>query len=239
MADRFDALRVKLFADGADVQQIAQLARDPRISGFTTNPTLMRAAGIERYDEFARAVVEAVPDRPVSFEVFAESFDEMERQARLLAALGDQVYVKIPVTDCDGEPSTKLVRTLAEQGVQLNVTAMMTLDQVAWVAETLRGGPPAIASMFAGRIADSGRDPVPIMAAARELLQGAPNVELLWASSRELLNVVQADAAGCHIITLTHDLLAKLHLLGRDLGQFSLETVQMFRDDAQRAGYEL
>jgi transaldolase len=232
-------LTVKLFADGADLQGIVELARDPRIGGFTTNPTLMRAAGVERYEDFARAVVAAVPDRPISFEVFADRFDEMERQALKLAALGDQVYVKIPVTDPDGEPSTKLARKLAEQGIKLNITAMMTLDQVAWVVDTLRGGPPGIVSVFAGRIADTGRDPVPIMAAARELLRTAPNLELLWASSRELLNIVQADSVGCHIITVTNDLVAKLDTLGRDLTEFSLQTVRMFRDDAVKSGFQL
>jgi transaldolase len=239
MAEPTTRLRVKLFADGADLPAIVGYAADPRIRGFTTNPTLMRAAGVDDYEAFVRTVADAVGDRPVSFEVFADGFDDMERQALKLAALGEHVYVKIPVTDAEGEPATKLVRALAEQGVRVNVTAMMTLDQVAWVADALRGGPPAIASIFAGRIADSGRDPVPIMAAARELLQTAPNVELLWASPREVLNVVQADGIGCHIITLTRDLLAKLDLLGRDLAQFSLETVRMFRDDAQRSGYEL
>ena len=238
MSEPLDRLTVKLFADGADLEGILELARDPRIRGFTTNPTLMRAAGVERYEDFAGAVVAAVPDRPISLEVFADRFDEMERQALKLAELGDNVYVKIPVTDPDGEPSTKLVTKLAERGVQLNITAIMTLDQVAWVADTLRGGPPAIASVFAGRIADTGRDPVPIMAAARELLRTAPNVELLWASSRELLNLVQADSVGCHIITMTNDLLAKLGTLGRDLTEFSLQTVRMFRDDAARSGFQ-
>jgi transaldolase len=234
-----DRLSVKLFADGADLPGIVRLASDPRISGFTTNPTLMRASGVEHYEDFAREVVAAVPDRPLSLEVFADRFDEMERQALKLAALGNQVYVKIPVTDPDGEPSTKLARKLADQGVQLNITAMMTLDQVAWVADALRGGPPAIASVFAGRIADTGRDPLPIMAAALELLRTAPNVELLWASSRELLNIVQADSVGCHIITVTHDLIAKLGTLGTDLQEFSLQTVRMFRDDAISSGFEL
>jgi transaldolase len=239
VAERIDRLRVKLFADGADLPAIVEYANDPLIRGFTTNPTLMRAAGVDDYESFVHAVADAVGDRPVSFEVFADGFEEMERQALKLAALGDHVFVKVPVTDVDGETSMKLVRVLAEQGVQVNVTAMMTLDQVSWVAETLRGGPPAIASVFAGRIADSGRDPVPVMAAARELLQTAPNVELLWASPREVLNVVQADNIGCHIITLTRELMSKLDLLGRDLAQFSLETVRMFRDDAVRSGFHL
>jgi transaldolase len=239
VSEHFDRLTIKVFADGADLDGIVALARDPRVSGFTTNPTLMRSAGVENYEDFATAAVAAVPDRPISFEVFADRFDEMERQALKLASLGANVYVKIPVTDPGGEPSTKLARQLAEQGVQLNITAILTLDQVAWVADALRGGPPGIVSVFAGRIADTGRDPVPIMAAALELLRTAPNLELLWASSRELLNLVQADSIGCHIITMTNDLLAKLGTIGRDLTEFSLQTVQMFHDDAARSGYHL
>jgi transaldolase len=230
---------VKIFADGADIDGIVKVAADPRVRGFTTNPTLMRAAGVEHYEEFASALVAAVPDRPISFEVFADDFDDMERQALKLARLGENVYVKIPVTDPHGEPSTKLVRQLAEQGTQLNVTAILTLEQVAWVAETLRDGPAGIVSVFAGRIADTGRDPVPIMAAALELLRPAPNLELLWASSRELLNVIQADAVGCHIITMTNDLLGKLSTLGRDLTEFSLATVRMFHEDAASSGFTL
>jgi transaldolase len=239
VSELLDHLNVKLFADGADLDGIIALAHDPRISGFTTNPTLMRAAGVDDYETFANAVVAAVPDRPISFEVFADDFDEMERQALKLAALGDNVYVKIPVTDPSGEPSTKLVRQLAEHGIQLNITAILTLDQVAWVAESLQDGPAGIVSVFAGRIADTGRDPIPMMTTALELLRPAPNLELLWASSRELLNLVQADSIGCHIITMTNDLVAKLSTIGRDLAEFSLQTVRMFHDDAARSGFQL
>jgi transaldolase len=239
VSELLDHLNVKLFADGADLDGIIALAHDPRISGFTTNPTLMRAAGVDDYETFANAVVAAVPDRPISFEVFADDFDEMERQALKLAALGDNVYVKIPVTDPAGEPSTKLVRQLAEHGIQLNITAILTLDQVAWVAESLQDGPAGIVSVFAGRIADTGRDPIPMMTTALELLRPAPNLELLWASSRELLNLVQADSIGCHIITMTNDLVAKLSTIGRDLTEFSLQTVRMFHDDAARSGFQL
>jgi len=236
---RLERLRTKIFADGADLESILALARHDHVSGFTTNPTLMRAAGVDDYEAFARAVIHGVPDHPVSLEVFADSFDDMERQALKLATLGDNVYVKIPVTSPTGEPSTKLVRALAEKDVQLNITAILTLDQVAWVGDALRGGPPGIVSVFAGRIADTGRDPVPVMTAALELLRPADNLELLWASSRELLNLVQADNIGCHIITMTNDLIAKLSVLDRDLTEFSLQTVKMFHEDAARSGYRL
>jgi len=239
MSESLDRLQIKIFADGADLEGIRSLAADDRIRGFTTNPTLMRKAGVADYETFAHEVIDAVGGRPVSFEVFADDFDEMERQALQLAGLGSNVYVKIPVTDPAGEPSTKLIRQLAEQGVQLNVTAILTLDQVAWVSEALRGGPAGIVSVFAGRIADTGRDPIPIMSAALELLRPSPNLELLWASSRELLNLLQADGIGCHIITMTNDLLAKLAMIDCDLAVLSLQTVQMFHEDAARSGYHL
>jgi transaldolase len=236
----FDAgsLRVKLFADGADVSDIESLAADPRIRGFTTNPTLMRKAGVGDYEAFARKIVEIVPDRPVSFEVFADEAAGMERQARKLAALGEHVHVKIPITDPDGRPTVRLQEALARDGVRLNITAIMTVEQVESVARALEHGPPSIVSLFAGRVADSGRDPVPIMSAALAALRDTPHLELLWASPREVLNVVQADAIGCHVITMTPDLLAKLDLLGRDLDAFSLDTVQMFHRDAAAAGYD-
>lgn len=234
-----ERLRIKLFADGADRAQIASLASDHRISGFTTNPTLMRKAGVEDYRAFARDALGLVGDRPISFEVFADDFEEMERQALELASWGTQVYVKIPVTDPTGESSTKLLHRLAAEGVHLNVTAILTLGQVASVVDTLRDGPPCLVSVFAGRIADAGVDPVPVMAAAAEIVHTAPNAELLWASPREVLNVIQADAVGCDVITMTADVLAKLPLLGRDLDEYSLETVRMFHSDAAAAGYEL
>lgn len=232
-------LDVKIFADGADLAGIVDLAANPTVKGFTTNPTLMRQAGVDDYESFARAALEAVPDRPISFEVFSDDFEEMERQALLIASWGANVYVKVPVTNTRGDSSAKLVRRLAEQGVQLNVTALMTLRQVAWVAECLEGSRSSYVSVFAGRIADTGRDPVPLMAAAIELLRPYPDLELIWASPREILNVVQADAIGCHIITVTHDLLKKLEILGRDLDDYSLDTVRMFHRDAQAAGFSL
>ncbi len=240
-APRPDAsvLKVKLFADGADLAGMREMARLPHIKGFTTNPTLMRKAGVSDYRAFAREVLQAIPDRPISFEVFSDEFEEMERQAREIASWGANVYVKIPVTNTRAEPSYALVRRLSHDGLQLNVTALLTLEQVRAVAEALRGGAPSCVSVFAGRIADTGRDPAPIMAEAVRVLQGDPRQELIWASPRELLNVFQADAVGCHIITATNDILKKLSLVGRDLADYSLDTVRMFHDDGRAAGYRL
>ncbi len=235
----FPELAIDIFADGARLDQMLELARQPYIRGFTTNPTLMRKAGITDYAAFARSVLEAIPELPVSFEVFADDFAEMERQAHLLASWGKNVFVKIPITNTAGDSSAPLLRRLAQGGVQLNVTAITTLEQVAVTAEALRGGPPAIVSVFAGRIADTGLDPVPLMSAARALLAPFPQLRLLWASPRELLNLVQAAATGCHIITVTPELLAKLPWLGRDLARVSLDTVKMFHNDAALAAYEL
>ena len=216
-----------------------EMYRNPQIKGFTTNPTLMRKVGITDYPAFAREIVAAIPDRPISFEVFSDEFDEMERQAAMIAGWGGEIYVKIPVTNTRRESSIPLITRLVKAGVKLNVTAVMTLTQVRDVCGALAGGPPAVVSVFAGRIADTGRDPVPLMAAARELTRMAPNVELLWASPRELLNIFQADDVGCDIITATNDLLKKLELVGKDLDEFSLDTVKMFRDDAVKAGFRL
>ncbi|MGA2588346.1 MAG: transaldolase [Bryobacteraceae bacterium] len=232
-------LSVKLFADGADAAQIARARTNPLIRGFTTNPTLMRAAGVTNYECFARKVLEIVPDLPVSLEVFADEFPEMERQARKIASWANNVYVKIPVTNTRREPSLDSICRLAHSGIKVNVTAMLTLDQVRDVAAVLGGGAPAFISVFAGRIADTGRDPVPLMAAAVELLSMYPNVELIWASPRELLNLWQADAIGCHVITVTNGILSKLELVGKDLWDYSLETVRMFYDDAVKSGYRL
>jgi transaldolase len=233
-------LRVKVFADGADLEGIRSLYSNPLIQGFTTNPTLMRKAGISDYAAFARELLEAVPDRPISFEVFSDEFADMERQARLISAWGDNVYVKIPATNCQGVRSEGVLRSLGEAGVKINVTGLTTPAQVEWVADCVGGGPPCYISLFAGRVADTGLDPVPGMQAALEIIDRlAPNAELIWASPREILNVVQADRIGCHIITVTHDLLKKLPLLGKDLDQFSLETVRMFHNDAQAASYTL
>jgi len=216
-----------------------EMYRNPLIQGFTTNPTLMRKAGISDYASFAQDVVQAIPDRPISFEVFADDFGEMERQARIIAGWGPNVNAKIPVTNTQGEPCFDLVRKLTREGIQLNITALLTLDQVRCVAAALRGGAPAFVSVFAGRIADTGLDPIPIMSASLDEIADLPGVELIWASPRELLNVVQADAIGCHIITATSDILKKLSTLGKDLTQFSLETVQMFHDDARTSGFTL
>ena len=232
-------LKVKLFADGADRAGILRMYANPLIRGFTTNPTLMRQAGVTDYETFARDILSAVPDRPLSLEVFADEFAEMERQALKISRWGENVYTKIPVTNTRRESSLDLVCRLARQGVKLNVTALMTLRQVREVGTALAGGPPAYVSMFAGRIADTGRDPVPIMAEAVDLLRRYPNIELIWASPRELLNIFQADSVGCHIITATHDLLHKLALVGKDLDEYSLDTVKMFHRDAAQAGYEL
>jgi transaldolase len=232
-------LKIKLFADGADLKGMLEMYRRPEIRGFTTNPTLMRKAGITDYRAFARQVVAAIPDRPISFEVFSDDFAEMERQAREIAGWGPNVNVKIPVTNTLGEPCNPLVRRLSSEGVRLNVTALFTLEQVRDVVAALAPGVPAFVSVFAGRIADTGRDPIPHMAAAKALCAARPGTELIWASPRELLNVFHAEAAGCDIITATNDLLLKLGQLGKDLGLFSLETVKMFRDDAVKAGFRL
>jgi transaldolase len=232
-------LRVKIFADGADKAAMLGLYRDPRISGFTTNPTLMRKAGIQDYAAFARDILSFIPDRPISFEVFADEFAEMERQARLIASWGANVYVKIPVTNTRREPALDLIGRLSRSGIKLNVTAIMTLAQVRDVVVALADGTLACVSVFAGRIADTGRDPLPVMAAAVEMVRMRGGVELIWASPRELLNVIQADQIGCHIITATSDILKKLDLIGRDLSDYSLETVRMFYDDAHKSGFAL
>jgi len=232
-------LRVKLFADGADKKGMLEMYERPWIQGFTTNPTLMRKAGVTDYRAFAREVLDAIPDRPISFEVFSDEFAEMARQAREIASWGKNVYVKIPVTNTRGQPSYEVVKQLSGAGIKLNVTAVFTLAQVRDVMAHLAPDTPAYVSVFAGRIADTGRDPMPHMAAALALVHLSPTAELIWASPRELLNVFHADAVGCDIITMTNDLLAKLTSAGKDLGQFSLETVKMFRDDAVKAGFTL
>lgn len=232
-------LKIKIFADGADKATLLELVRDPRIRGFTTNPSLMRKAGVQDYEQFAREILSVITDRPVSLEVFADEFPEMERQARKIASWAENVYVKIPVTNSRGESSRDLVRRLSSAGVKVNVTAILTLRQVCEITAALAEGAPACISVFAGRIADTGRDPVPLMAAAAELVRAHPGQELLWASTRELWNILQAEAAGCHIITVTADILKKLELLGKDLEQYSLETVRTFYDDARRSGYRL
>lgn len=230
---------IKIFADGADLEAILQLSRNPIISGFTTNPSLMRRSGVEDYPGFARKVLETVTDRPISFEVLCDEFDEMRAQARTIASWGANVFVKIPVTNTRGESAVPLIKELSSQGLHLNVTAILSVAQVRAVVEALEDTPGAVVSVFAGRIADTGVDPVPIMTEAVALLAPNPRLELLWASPREILNVVQAAAVRCHIITVTHDLLAKLPGLGRGLEAVSLDTVRMFHDDAQSAGFLL
>jgi transaldolase len=232
-------LKVKLFADGAEKKSMLELYRDPMIQGFTTNPTLMNKAGIQDYEAFARDILTHITDRPISFEVFADEFDEMERQALLIRAWGPNVYVKIPVTNTRRESACPLIRKLSQSGVKVNVTAILTLDQVREVVDALEGGAPSNVSVFAGRIADTGVDPVPVMAEAVSLLRPHPQMELIWASPRELLNVFQADCIGCQIITATPDILRKLSLVGKDLADYSLETVRMFATDAERSGFRL
>ena len=239
MDNRLAGLKTKIFADGADKTGMMELYRNPLIKGFTTNPSLMRKAGINDYANFAREIISAIPDRPLSFEVFSDEFDEMERQALEIASRGENVYVKIPVTNTHCESSRGLVYRLACAGVKLNVTAIMTLAQVKEMAQCLARGPSSYISVFGGRIADTGLDPVPLMQAAVATLSPYPNLELIWASPRELLNIFQADAIGCQIITVTHDILKKLSLVGKDLDEYSLETVTMFYKDAQSAGYSI
>jgi transaldolase len=232
-------LKTKIFADGAELAGMLELYRLPYVKGFTTNPKLMRKAGVTDYRRFARLVLDAIPDRPISFEVFSDEFPEMERQARDIATWGEHVYVKIPVTNTRREPALDLIHRLAHAGVKVNVTAIMTLDQVRSVVAALQGGAPSNVSVFAGRVADTGRDPVPMMAEAVEILRAEPRSELIWASPRELLNLFQADAIGCHIVTVTYDILKRLPLVGKDLDDYSLDTVKMFHEDARVAGYSL
>lgn len=232
-------LKTKIYADGADKAGMLEMYAKPYIKGFTTNPTLMRKAGIQDYRAFAKDILQAIPDRSISFEVFSDDFPEMERQALEIATWGPQVFVKIPISNTQREMAYPLIKKLSQRGVNLNITAMMTLDQVRSVADCIAGGAPAYVSVFAGRIADTGCDPVPLMAKAVDILRPNPNAELIWASPRELLNIFQADEIGCHIITVTNDILKKLSLVGKNLEDYSLETVKMFYTDAQMAGFKL
>ena len=232
-------LTVKIFADGADKNDILELQQDPYVKGFTTNPTLMRKAGITNYEAFARDILKHIQNEPISFEVFSDDFSEMHEQALQIASWGKNVYVKIPVTNTQGKSAAKLIQTLARAGVKQNVTALMTLDQVREVTAALADGPEANISVFAGRIADTGRDPLPIMIEALTIMKPHAQLELIWASPRELLNIVQANDIGCHIITVTKDILKKLYLVNKDLNEFSLETVKMFYEDATKAGFNL
>jgi transaldolase len=234
-----DKISTRIFADGADLDGILKLASDPRISGFTTNPTLMWKAGLTDYAEFAKRLLERITRHPISFEVFADDTEEMRRQARLISSWGENVYVKIPVTTTKGDSMASLVRELSEDGIKVNVTALFTTGQVELITAAVKDGAPSYLSVFAGRIADAGIDPVPIMSRSVDAMVQAPRSELIWASPREILNLVQADQVGCHIITVTHDLLKKLDCLGKNLEQYSLETVRMFHGDALAAGFTL
>lgn len=233
-------LRIKIYADGADKAGILDLYAKPYIKGLTTNPTLMNKAGIRDYEAFARDILQTVTAKPISLEVFADEFPEMKRQALKIAGWGRNVYVKIPITNTRAESSAPLIRELAAEGVQLNITAILTLEQVRGVAAVLNPAVPSVVSIFAGRIADTGVDPMPLMRTAREMLAGQPKAELLWASVREVLNIVQAEQCGCDIVTVTHDILAKAaKMLQMDLTELSLDTVKMFANDAAAAGFRL
>lgn len=232
-------LSIKIFADGAEKAGMLEMYKKPFIKGFTTNPTLMRKAGLSDYESFARDILTEIKDMPVSFEVFSDDFEEMRKQALYIASWGENVYVKIPVSNTSGTPSYDLIRDLAKAGVKMNVTAIMAMEQVRDVSTALKNDVPSIISVFAGRIADTGRDPVPFMAAAKEMISIYSSQELLWASPRELLNIFQADEIGCHIITVTNDILHKLTNVGKDLSEYSLDTVKMFRTDAVKAGFTL
>lgn len=229
----------KLFADTASISEMVELYQRPFIKGFTTNPTLMKKAGVLDYKDFAQAALQSVHDRPISFEVFSDDFKEMYAQALEISSWGKHVYVKIPVMNSKGESSEQLIRALSRKGVKLNVTALLTISQVRTIANALSQGPSAYISVFAGRIADTGRDPLPVMSAALEIMHPFPQLELIWASPRELLNIFQADQIGCHIITLTLDIIKKLHLIGKSCDEYSLETVQMFYHDAKKADLKL
>ena len=234
-----DRLKIKLFADGADIEDMRRLANLSYIQGLTTNPTLMAQAGVCNYESFAKEVLTFIEGKPISFEVFSDDFDDMERQANKIAGWGDNIYVKIPITNTKGNSSAALVKRLSANGVKLNITALLTLEQVNTVHDALSPDTPAIVSVFAGRVADTGRDPIPMMVSAKEILADQPKTELLWASPREVLNIIQADQSGCHIITATSAILNKLSKLDYDLEKFSLDTVRMFYNDAQKAKYTL
>lgn len=234
-----ESLKVKLFADGADLAAMVEMAAEPHISGLTTNPTLMKKAGISNYMKFAKEVLTAIPNKPISFEVFSDNIEEMKIQGQKIASLGDNVFVKVPISNTQGELTQSVIKYLTSKGIKVNVTALMTEQQVVNVVDVLDPEVPSYVSVFAGRIADTGRDPVPIMSKCLEILSANQKSELIWASPRELLNVFQADAIGCHIITATNDILKKLELVGKDLEEYSLETVKMFYLDAKQSRYEI
>ena len=239
MNARVEKMKTKIFADGADREGILALYRQPYVKGFTTNPTLMRKAGITDYEGFARSILKEVPDRPFSFEVFADEMAEMERQALIISQWGPNVYVKIPITNTRGESTKEVIRKLSSKGLKLNITAMMTVKQVRDILSCFKGSPSSYVSIFAGRIADTGCDPLAIMKEAVDVLRPHPNLELIWASPRELLNIFHAEQIGCHIITVTHDILKKLELVGKNLDEYSLDTVKMFFEDGKKSGFKL
>lgn len=230
-------LKIKIFADGANVTEMKKVYSEGIVRGFTTNPTLMKKDGVKDYVAFAKDVLSEIKTMPISFEVFTDDFESMERQAREIGSWGDNVFIKIPITNTKGEPSYELIKKLSDDGMKLNVTAILTLEQIENVEKSINAGTPAIVSLFAGRIADTGRDPIPYIKESLKILKGNPNAELLWASSRELLNIFQAEECGCHIITVTNDLLKKLQMVNKDLKELSLDTVKMFYNDASSAGY--
>ncbi len=239
MPNNVNELKVKIFSDGADLATMLEMSRKSFIKGLTTNPTLMRKAGISDYKKFAKDVLKEIQDKPISFEVFSDDLEEMSRQAIEIASWGSNVNVKIPATNSKGVETTQVIKELSSRGVSLNITAILTTKQVENVVESLEIDSEAFISVFAGRIADTGRDPIPLMEEALQIMKSKPKSQLIWASPRELLNVFQADAIGCHVITATSDILKKLDLIGKDLSQYSLETVRMFRDDAEASGYSI
>lgn len=236
---KIEDLNIKIFADGADKASMLEMNQRSYIKGLTTNPTLMRKAGITDYASFAKNILQHIKEKPISFEVFSDDFEEMIEQAHLIASWGSNVYVKIPVMNTKATPAYDLIHRLASAGIKQNVTALMTLDQVSHTMQALAKGPSAYISVFAGRVADTGCDPLPLMKHSLELIKAYPQLELIWASPRELLNIFQADAIGCHIITVTNDILNKLSIVGKNLDDFSLDTVKMFYKDAQLAGFSL
>jgi transaldolase len=239
MTDILERIKIKIFADGANKAEILELYKKPYIKGFTTNPTLMRKAGVRDYKEFAQDILSTIKDLPISFEVFSDDFEEMQRQAKLISSWGENVYVKIPVTNTKGISTAPIIQSLSQEKIKLNITGIMTIEQIELISSVIKDSTYSILSVFAGRIADTGVDPVPMMVRALDIIRSYPNQELLWASPRELLNIFQADKIGCHIITVTYDILKKIDLIGKDLSEYSLETVRMFRDDAVKAGYNL
>lgn len=239
MSNRLNELKVKIFADGADFKTISQLSSNPLIKGFTTNPSLMKKDGVTNYEEFARSLLKAIPKHPISFEVFADDLKTMELQAREIAGWGPNVYVKIPVTNTKGQFTGPLISQLSSEGIALNVTAILTIEQTKRVTEALSPNAPAVVSVFAGRIADTGVNPDPFMKECAQIVSTKPKAELLWASTRELYNIFQAEDAGCHIVTVPYDMLKKLDLIGKDLQVYSLETVEMFYKDAKAAGFSI